>query len=235
MNITEVLNTVYYRINSTATQEDIYDLIFHELQKQSSADINTCKNIMFIEEGELRYRKVFKVNNNNVTNQYGFNKHVCDVVAVDEDGAKLKEIFKEFVTHYENKTETKTETETKEEPKMNNTLEKMIEMNKDSAVRSAKVEMGKSANRLVLKKVKPNLPMMMRGYAESPLAEAVIGNIVAGLLVQFAGNNKKAIVLSEAMVAAGAQVAIESFDIPNLINELLNNVDMSGLATDEEE
>ena len=80
---------------------------------------------------------------------------------------------------------------------------------------------------MVLDKLKPQLPGYVRGYADSPLAELVVGNIVAGLLMQFAPSNEKAAILANAMIAAGTQVAVESMNIPELIADLLDSVDIS--------
>ena len=105
----------------------------------------------------------------------------------------------------------------------------MLETNKNTAMYTAKIQLGKTANKVVLDKIKPQLPMFVKGYADSPIAELVVGNVVAGLLMQFAPNNEKATILAQAMIAAGTQVAVESLNIPELVSELLDSVDISGI------
>ena len=231
--------------------------IFEILQKQSNTiDINDAESILFFEKGKICYRSVFDVGTYYVTNKHGFHERIADVIPFNRNPFKLKAIIAEFVKRLQNGTFEQKSYWDEEYPtgkpvndlkeahkiankiikgnKMKEVFNKMLEVNKASAVHTAKVELGKSANKLVLAKVTPQLPRYVRGYADSPLAELVIANVVAGLLMQFAPDNDKAKILSEAMIAAGAQVAIESFDIPGIINELLANVDVSGIVADED-
>lgn len=153
------------------------------------------------------------------------------------DTRNTTDTIREFVGGIEiadNATTGKIKIKEKENTMKNRTINKMLEINKATAVHSAKVQLGKTANKLIVSKVKPQLPRYVRGYADSPLAELVVGNIVAGLLIQFAPNDKRAEIVSEAMIAAGTQVAIESFNIPEMLNELLDSVDISTLTNEVE-
>lgn len=227
--------------------EVILDFIFNAMYTTESRDIDNANCIIFIEYGKLCYRKVFKANNNIVYNDFGFTKPKSEVIPYEGNPDLLKQIVHSFIKKFQSGkfqmmmeegheyvgTSSSKDNYTKKENKMKNTIDKMLQVNKDSAVVTAKIELGKSANKLVLTKLKEQLPMMVRGYADSPLAELVIGNVVAGLLIQFAPGNKKAEVLSDSMIAAGVQVAVESFDIPGLVKELLANVDISGIADED--
>lgn len=223
MELAKVLKRVLANYNG-GTRLDVLKSILNEMREDSTADIEACHAILFIEDGTFKYRKVFEVDirNETVYNTYGFRTRWDNVIPYDgSDVSYVKNTLNEFISKFNFE---KQKEGSKMNIKNNSTVSKMIEVNKASAINAGKIELGKSANRLVLNKVKPQLPMMVRGYADSPIAELVIGNIVAGLLIQFAGDNKKAQILSDAMIAAGAQVAIESFDIPNLVKELLDNV-----------
>jgi len=250
MSLSSILYEVGNLVVANWSTSDIQESIFLRLQRDAFEVDTRTKNILFFEGGEIRYRSVFSVNNNYITNDYGFIKHTSEVVAYNADPRLLKEEINAFITGLDGEYTLKNRENNladanivtgrdfemntiKRENKMKDVFNKMLEVNKESAINTAKVELGKSANKLVLAKITPQLPMMVRGYADSPLSELVVANVVAGMLMQFAPNNEKAKVLSEAMIAAGAQVAIESFDIPGLVNDLLANVDISGLTEDD--
>lgn len=234
-----VANEIYYEI--FIKMKESFDNIesFYYEDNLEKAD---CILFYNKDNGKIGYRKTYTIKDGIVFNEFGFNKYINQVVPYEDNPEVLKEILAEFVTNFMEgnmftveSTEPGTST-----PEINlgsknmikNTVEKMIETNKVSAVRTAKLELGKSANKLVLAKVKTQLPPFIKGYAESPIAELIVGNIVAGLLIQFAPNNKKANILSDAMIAAGVQVAVEQFDVPGLVKELLANVDITGLEDD---
>lgn len=183
--------------------------------------LNEQASVIFIERGEFRFRSSFYIDNESKTvhNDYGFNKGFDEIYPTDEYPSDVKEALNNYI-----RTVTFADKQTGNVNMKNDLFGKMIEENKKNLANSAKIELGKSANRTVISKIKPKLPMMARGYADTIVGEIVVGNIVAALLMQFAGDNKKAQILSEAMIAAGAQVALESFDIPGLVQELLDNV-----------
>ncbi|MCP3899149.1 MAG: hypothetical protein GY707_05445 [Desulfobacteraceae bacterium] len=231
---TELLRKLYdyYCIyGDQVSKADLYDRAFEYLQLTCKIQLNNNVNaILFMENGTICYRKVFNISDNRVKNDWGLDLSILDVIPYEDNPKQLKEVLMVFIKKLLNgEIDDSFFCDTikhKKESKMNTVLDKMLDANKESAVRSAKVEMGKAANKLVLEKVTPQLPMMVRGYADSPLAELIVGNVVAGLLIQFAPGNEKAQVLSDAMIAAGVQVALETFDIPGLVSDLLENVDM---------
>ena len=243
MELGNALTEVATEYNSGWSEYNIQYNIFTKLLEQSNdVDINDCDCILFFEQGQIRYRKTFTVtvSGNMVYNRFGFKEYIDEVIPYNKDPEYFKQIIKKFVSelkmgniqHNNNVDNIKIANQKtdniKKGNKMKDVVNKMIEANKENAVSMAKLEMGKSANRLVLDKVKPKLPMYVQGYADSPLAELVIANIVSAMLIQFASKNKKAEVLANAMLEAGMQTAIESFDVPGLVKELLANVDLTG-------
>jgi len=253
MNINDILTKVAIDCkNKNLLNNEVYYEIFIKMKEafynigsyyyEDSLEKADCILFYNNDNGKIGYRKTYAIKDGIIFNQFGFKKYTNEVVPYEGDPEILKEILKEFVINFmgDNIMTVESTVPGAGSPEINlgsknmikNTVEKMIETNKVSAVRTAKMELGKSANKLVLDKLKPQLPMIVRGYAESPIAELVVGNIVAGLLIQFAPNNKKANILSDAMIAAGVQVAVEQFDIPGLVKELLANVDITGLEDD---
>lgn len=239
MSLSKLLRYLYDNEDSINGVAYYHNMAFHYLRKEENVSKSEASSILFLQDNRLCYRTTFDKESYIVYDSYGLNLHEDDVVYYNRDPKVLKQALGAFIKKLRNgeitdeffgETYSNEKVKNKKETKMNKVLDKMIDANKESAVRSAKLEVGKTANQLVLEKLTPRLPMMVRGYADSPIAELIVGNVVAGLLMQFAPDNDKAQILSDAMISAGVQVAIESFDIPELVNDLLANVDISGLA-----
>lgn len=228
-----------YDLDNMSTYE-LSHAIFDIVNEIVNNKPKTGDTVIFLDiDGSLRYRNKVKVDGFTVYNEYNWSLHSSEVSVYTGNPEELKSLIANLYLKGASSTlgyeiEYKAEFKIKEkEVKTMSTLNKMIEMNKESALNTSKIELGKSANKLIISKVAPQLPMMVRGYADSPLAELVVGNLIAGLLIQFAGDNPKAKILSEAMIAAGTQVAIESFNIPELLNELLSNVAIPSVQVED--
>jgi len=65
---------------------------------------------------------------------------------------------------------------------------------------------------------------MARGYASTELGKAVIANVVAGVIIHTMPTNKRAIQASECMIQSGSLTLMESFNIQDIINELLDGI-----------
>lgn len=124
--------------------------------------------------------------------------------------------------------------ENKKEGKIMNKVTKIatetVEINKEAMVLAAKLEVGKVATAQLRKVVKPKLPMMVRGYADSPLFDIVLANAVGVALREYASENKKAQIVSEAMIQSAAVEMMSSFDLNGMIDEMLENVDVSKIV-----
>ena len=116
---------------------------------------------------------------------------------------------------------------------LNQTAGVLKTANVDAAKLSAKLVAGKIINQRASKLIRPQLPMMVRGYADSPIGEAVLANIIAGAIVHFAPSNPKAVLVSEAMIQAASLEFLNSFNLDEKINELLDGIDMKTLTAEE--
>lgn len=66
--------------------------------------------------------------------------------------------------------------------------------------------------------------MMVRGYLDTPLGRAVVANIFSLAVDQYASNNNLAKELSDAALQAAALEVVQSFNISELIDEVIQGV-----------
>lgn len=104
------------------------------------------------------------------------------------------------------------------------TLGIVVDANKDAGVDSAKLIAGNIINARLSKVITPRLPMMVRGYAQSEVGEAVLANVVAGMMIHTMPDNGKVMLAAEAMINSASLKLASSFNIEEMINELLDNV-----------
>ena len=109
----------------------------------------------------------------------------------------------------------------------------LADANTGAAKLAAKITVGNILNENVSKLIAPKLPMMVRGYADTPLGKAVIANAVSAALIHFAPTNKNAQIAAEAMINSAMLEFAASFNIEAMINELIAGVDLSALSTNE--
>jgi len=110
----------------------------------------------------------------------------------------------------------------------------MVAANKSAAGTAASVTIGNIINTRVVKIVTPKLPMMVRGYAETPMGKAVVANLVATSIVHFMPTNEKAMLAANAMVQAAMLEFTASFNFEQMVNEMLDGLDLSVLQVEEE-
>lgn len=103
----------------------------------------------------------------------------------------------------------------------------IVSANKTAAVNAAKIEAGRIAVKQAVKLVKPAVPMMARGYLETALGELVVANLFKFAVDNFAANNDKAQVVADAMLQGAMMGAIQSLNIEELVNQVLDKVDVS--------
>ncbi|ATN93422.1 hypothetical protein [Pseudoalteromonas phage J2-1_QLiu-2017] len=123
-----------------------------------------------------------------------------------------------------NITPNKTK-QTQEKHSMSNVIETIgaaiKEANVEGAKQGAKIKVAEDANAVLMKLVKPQLPMMVRGYADTPLGKVVLANLVVMAVSQFASNNKKAEVISQAMIDVAYADLFRGIDIQGMIEEIV--------------
>lgn len=133
------------------------------------------------------------------------------------------------------KTKIKTKKEGNEMTnKITNIASTTVQVNKDAVKLAAKLEVGKIAAQTIGKAVKKQLPMMVRGYADSPFYNIVIANMAGIALREFASNNEKAMIVSEAMIQSAAVEMMSSFNIDEMVNDMLKDIDVSKLTEAKE-
>ena len=107
----------------------------------------------------------------------------------------------------------------------------LIGANKDAAFDSGKLIAGNIINDRVSKILIPKLPMIARGYAQTNLGKAALSNLVAGVLIHTMPDNAKVQLAAEAMIQSASLQLASSFNLEEMVNELLDNV--PGLDTAE--
>ncbi|AFQ22178.1 hypothetical protein My1_019 [Pectobacterium phage My1] len=115
-----------------------------------------------------------------------------------------------------NQTETGNQTMSK--------VTAIVSANKTAAITAAKLEAGRVVLNQVTTLVKNRSPFVIKGYIDTPVGKAVIANLFAFAVSQYASSNRAAVVLSDAAMQAAALEIIQSFDIEGMINEAINSV-----------
>lgn len=118
----------------------------------------------------------------------------------------------------------------KEENKMSDKIKEVIEDNADAAKVAAQVVAGKTLNDAVMQKVVPQLPILVRGYASTPLGAVVLANVVNFGVQNFMQDNVKAEWVADAMMVAAMTDALSSFNLEKILKEV---IDTAGVVIPE--
>lgn len=105
-----------------------------------------------------------------------------------------------------------------------NTASKTLDANKTAAKLGLQVGVGKAANKVAVDLVKGQLPMMVRGYAETPFGKLVLANIAQVAVHQFANSNPKAVIVADSMVQAAMLDIVGMVDVEGLIDGLMEKL-----------
>lgn len=97
-----------------------------------------------------------------------------------------------------------------------------IEQNKEAALVAAKMEAGRVINKQIIKQLKPHVPLLLRGYLDTPLAPVILANATA-LLGNHTGNSKVQ-KISELMLLAAADTTVQSFNLDKIIDNALAGI-----------
>lgn len=109
-----------------------------------------------------------------------------------------------------------------QEPKMSK-LNNLIETNKNSASSAAYMEAGYIANKQLGKVLGKQLPMMVRGYADTPLGHLVLANLALLAIDHFRPDQRQLRRLTQAMQVQAYQELLKELDIDGMIDDLLEN------------
>lgn len=125
------------------------------------------------------------------------------------------------VTHDKpNEVEFTVNFNNKEESKMNG----IVNANSKAVKSAAKTKTGKALNAAIMKKVRPSLPLAVRGYAEHPIANVVLANLVSFAVKNFFTNGKhseKASWAASAMMDAAMFELVDTINVEELFSDLL--------------
>ena len=105
-----------------------------------------------------------------------------------------------------------------------NLLTKVAENNTAAIKEAAKQELGRTAINLLADTLKPHLPMMVRGYADSPIFKIALANVLSAAIQKYFSHNHKAVVVADAMMVAGYSELFRSFDIEGMLKGLLDKL-----------
>ena len=100
----------------------------------------------------------------------------------------------------------------------------------EGAKTGANITIGNIINQRVAMAVKPMLPIMVRGYVDTPLGQSVVGALAATVVLQFLSNNEQARLAAGAMYEAAGVGLVTNFNFEAKFNEILGGLDMSALT-----
>lgn len=134
--------------------------------------------------------------------------------------------FKEYASkEVQHALETKQTKTTKKETfmsKLKTTTLNTLEQNKQAAIIAAKVDAGRIINKQVIKQLKPHVPMLLRGYLDTPLAPIIAANVVA--MIGNHTDNSKVKKVSELMLLGAADATVQSFNLDKIIDDVLAGI-----------
>lgn len=110
-----------------------------------------------------------------------------------------------------------------------------IDTNKNAAILAAQLEAGRLANKHATKLISGKLPLMVKGYADTPLARLAFANAIKFAVDNYGGKFGKhkelASQVSEAMVVAAYSEIIANFDIDSMIEQFLEGKEMKKISS----
>jgi len=161
---------------------------------------------------------------------YGMEAECIKDILSDREAEQQKESINNTDTiNTINTKHTKHTKHTKEATMSNKlSLTTIAASNKDAMLTASKITAGKVANNKIAKLLKPKLPMILRGYADSELFKVVIANVVSAAIQQYLPENAKALAVAECMMQAGAVQVMDSFDIEGMLDGFLDTVKVPG-------
>lgn len=149
----------------------------------------------------------------------------------DED-----QIIDSVENHVVNSNTQSVNTQTTEN-KGKNTMTKIaniVAANKSAVVNAAKLEAGKIALTQITKVAAKKAPFMIKGYIDTPIGRVVIANLLSVAVDQYAPSNQKAKAVAGAAMEAAMLEMVQSFNIAEMIDEMVKGIDISTFTTSTE-
>lgn len=123
------------------------------------------------------------------------------------------------------------------ENKGKNTMTKIaniVAANKSAVINAAKLEAGKIALTQITKVAAKKAPFMIKGYIDTPIGRVVIANLLSVAVDQYAPSNQKAKAVAGAAMEAAMLEMVQSFNIAEMIDEMVKGIDISTFTTNNE-
>lgn len=123
------------------------------------------------------------------------------------------------------------------ENKGKNTMTKIaniVAANKSAVVNAAKLEAGKIALTQITKVAAKKAPFMIKGYIDTPIGRVVIANLLSVAVDQYAPSNQKAKAVASAAMEAAMLEMVQSFNIAEMIDEMVKGIDISTFTNNTE-
>lgn len=110
----------------------------------------------------------------------------------------------------------------------------IVAANKSAVVNAAKLEAGKIALTQITKVAAKKAPFMIKGYIDTPIGRVVIANLLSVAVDQYAPANQKAKAVAGAAMEAAMLEMVQSFNIAEMIDEMVKGIDISTFTTSTE-
>lgn len=110
----------------------------------------------------------------------------------------------------------------------------IVAANKSAVVNAAKLEAGKIALTQITKVAAKKAPFMIKGYIDTPIGRVVIANLLSVAVDQYAPSNQKAKAVAAAAMEAAMLEMVQSFNIAEMIDEMVKGIDISTFTTSTE-
>ena len=105
-------------------------------------------------------------------------------------------------------------------------FDSLIASNKNAATIAATMEAGRIANNQVAKLAAKKLPMIIRGYADTPMGKLVIANLAQQAALHFRPGEQTLAKLTEAMQVQAFQELMQTVDLEGFIDNLMDSPDI---------
>ncbi|WLW41255.1 hypothetical protein LPEKDOOE_00170 [Salmonella phage KKP 3953] len=110
----------------------------------------------------------------------------------------------------------------------------IVAANKSAVVNAAKLEAGKIALTQITKVAAKKAPFMIKGYIDTPIGRVVIANLLSVAVDQYAPTNAKAKAVAGAAMEAAMLEMVQSFNIAEMIDEMVKGIDISTFTQNTE-
>ena len=212
----------------TTKMKHICELLEEQFDKEvaikfaKNAIKNSYKSIEVLTEKEAIYSIIWY----RTTEGDEYWRPIWRKVSDDNNVSMCMDTFKDYASKdVQPALETKQTKTTKKETfmsKLKTTTLNTLEQNKQAAIIAAKVDAGRIINKQVIKQLKPHVPMLLRGYLDTPLAPVIAANVVA--MIGNHTDNSKVKKVSELMLLGAADATVQSFNLDKIIDDVLAGI-----------